>query len=413
MSGIIEFVQFCTSHGSLQSDIMNVVNGFDATMPNKIMSILEEQMGTYDLAQQEEWAKKQGEIKKTPLYLAYENTNFVLVREILGFELTPAISKYLDDNFNVFLGQRIRTRRRSTVLATSILSKTWIGNKIVIAILGEDYITQKGIKTRLLLVNGGHTIGVSMEFGLLVPNNLVQFVYCPTVKDAADLYMAFDRPESSRSSTEQAKAVVAGRDDWASWIDKSDGHVQSRVFKNCQTAAMVAHFGPRYRQQKLTEKEKNNISLEFYDKEMYWLKSFVYNDASTPPYLKKVVGVFGPMMQSHIAWGDVCTLFWNDVKAGYDGSPRMNVGKKRSPQSALVQYLVSLEGPGTKEDELTVHGKVMTAMNAWAEGKEFFSFKGRRLGGAGKSAAGWDLKPIDMKYFNPHPKNLPNEAEAA
>lgn len=392
------------------------LQGYDPSAPERIKVSLDAQLGRFDVDQQQEWATKLAALRSTTVFQIADQSGFTPVRTFSDYELTPAKAKYLDENFNKFLGQRKRTVNRLDMIATAIEAKTWHGGKIVIALSGEDYVMENGIKTRTLLVNGGTTIGACVQYGLTAKYNVLQFVWCPTNKDVSDLYMTFDRPESTRSATDRHKAVLAARDDLQKWRDGTDQHLRSRVFSNCLTASMVAKFGPSYRSKKMTEKEKNLFAEETYTNEMYWLMDYIYNDPKTPMYLKKVVGVLGPMLHSHYVWGDACQLFWDDLKAGWaeglsaTNRHRMNpLIKQRSPQAALLQYLVGLQS-GPKEDEHTVHGKVMTAMNAWASGKKTFSFQGRRANDPSKND-GWDRVPIEMAYFHPHPANMPEQHE--
>ena len=384
---------------------------FDAGEPQNIVNQLSSQVGVFDVDQQQEWQKKQEELKSLPIFKCFEDTECHTVAQIPNFTLNPAMAVYIDKNYNQFMAQRGRTRRRTEMIGCSILNKTWNGNRLILALLGEDYITEDGMTTRTLLLNGGHTVGVCMEYGLTAQHNILQMVYCPRIKDASDLYLGCDRPESSRSAKEQAKSIVAGREDLKNWMDESDGHIQSGIFSNCLTAAMVANFGTSYRGKGLTEKVKNEIAEEKYKKEMYWLKNYIYDEPKSPKHVKRVVGVLGPMLLSHSLWGDACEWFWDDVKSGWANCPtesrhRMNpAAAKRSPQGALYHYLLSSQNGGAKEDEVTVYGKVITALNAWASGQKHFTFQGKR--------GIWDKQLIEMTKFKPHAENVPDKEEAA
>ena len=98
-----------------------------------------------------------------------------------------------------------------------------------------------------------------------------------------------------------------------------------------------------------------------------------------------------------LLWG-----YWDDLKAGYRATPnnRMTGAKnsKRTPQEALMAFL---DSPGT-EDEITTYGKVMTAVNAWAIGKQTFTFKGNRT---------LDTQPILASKFAPHENCMPTDEE--
>lgn len=383
--------------------------------PKAIQGIVDRINGTnavFDADQHQTWFAAQKKLKDHPFFKVFCEDPFYPVASIPNFELTPAKALLLEQNFNLFAGQRGKTDRRMNMIGMAHQTNTFHGNKLVLVILGEDYECSDGRRTRTLLLNGGNTIGASLKFGITLKHNTLMVFYCPTVKSAAHAYACIDPKESTRTATEINKGVLAGRADRDVWT--SEGKLQPKIYHDCKTAAMVAEFGPSYRGKKLTETEKENILDTKYINDAYWLAEFIFADRKTPKYMKTVVGVLGVMLYTRHVWGDLCEDFWNDVKLGLRTTPnnRMNpAGKTMTPQHAVVHYLTT---PTVREDEASMFEKVMTAANAWAKGKPTFNFKGNRTKKdeqTGERKKSWDREPIELTYFHPHPKCLPTDEE--
>lgn len=365
----------------------------------------------FDADQHKAWFAAQKKLKDHPFFKVFAEDPFYPVASVPDFELTPAKALLLDQNFNLFAGQRGKTDRRMNMIGMANLTNTFHGNKIVLAILGEDYECSDGKRVRGLLLNGGNSIGACLKFGITLKHNNLTVFFCPTIKAAAHAYQCIDPKESTRTATEINKGVLAGRADRDVWT--SEGKLQPKIYHDCKTAAMVAEFGPSYRSKKLSEPEKEHILDTKYVQDVYWLANYVFADRKTPKYMKTVVGVLGVMLYTHHVWGDLCEDFWDDVKMGFGATPnnRMNpANKTMTPQHALVHYLTN--NP-VREDESSMFEKVMTAANAWAKGKASFTFKGNRTkkDADGNRHSAWDREPIELMYFHPHPKCLPTDEE--
>jgi len=321
------------------------------------------------------------------------------------FVLTPERAKQMQTDYNLFLGQRNATKKRKEMIATAGLTDNWHGNKFVLAILGEEYEAVDGRNVNALLLNGGNSIAASIEYGLTLKHNLLQVIYCPTIKSAANVYHNMDRKESTRTASEQSKAVLAGEENRSDWSSQS-GIMRPGVFKDCFTAACVVEYGPNYRSKGMSTIEKVAMAQDRYSEEMDWLRGFVFDRTIGSParsvakQYKSVVGVLAPMMYTHIVWGNIAEEFWDDVIKGYRNTPNnrlSGVAIRRTPQDALLNYLNNC-----KDTEVLKYEKVMAAANAWASGHTTFSYKGR---------ANFDREPIPMEKFRPHPSCRPTAEE--
>jgi hypothetical protein len=350
----------------------------------------------------DEWHKNREELKAKKQLTDADLSQWRITRSESNFSLEPAMALLLQ-KINIYEGQRNVSNLRMDTIAEAVLRNQFHGNKLIIAHCGERYTNPiSNQSSEFVLTNGGNTTMSSIKYGLTIPHNTLQVVYCPTVRDIQDLYTSIDRKHSTRTVKENNKAFLTGCAYANDWRDEN-GNFRSGVYHDCVTAICAAVHGPKYRSI-LAEQEEKIAQAEEHYEVMIWIRDFIYDDKNkAPQYMKRAVGVLGMMAKTAIAWGiDRSAPFWNDIRLGVRVTPnnRMN-GAAQSPQQILFNYLQA--GKCTGNTEPDIFHKVQYAVNAWA--------KGNSISRLYTKVYSEDSSIVPFSEFRPNPNHLPTDEE--
>lgn len=346
----------------------------------------------------EKWAKNRADLRKKRPLIDESKANWRIGKSETDFCLSPDVALYFQD-INIFEPQRNWTDRRVDEIAEAVMRNTFHGNTLKIALCGEKYtnpLTNKSSK--VLLVNGGNSTMAALKYGITIPHNTLQYVFCPTITDVKDLYISIDKNHSNRTPQENNRAYIVGSSHDADWRDDQN-KLCSGVYSDCVTAVCAAVYGPGYRSKLKSHEQKVVEASKYYDV-MLWLKNFMFDEKNkAPKEMKRAVGVMGVMARTYIVWGEeVCTPFWQDVKMGFRSTPNNRMdGVSKTPQNSLLKYLM---GACREDNEVNRFYKVQYAANAWAKRKS-----GVNLSGNDKAVL------VPLNEVRPSPDHLPTQEE--